>query len=366
MNAFKGRNRKIHSQQFYNEEDPSCIHVDRVLAMKRQEQNLYQYRNYAGSCSSSEDTTDLIVWREKICHWTFSVIDHFDLSRETVATSLNLFDRFLATRANKCDGNFALLTSLTTLYIAIKVREKKKIKLSTLTQLSRGQFGPCDIEEMEMSILTSLQWLVHPPTVVDFICHLLKFLPPDVKSSERHNVFELSRYLAELSTCDPFFIEYQSSTIAFAAILNVLEDQISLDRVPCASRERFFRDLQCDLNFHRGRASVRVARDRLQTMLLASGIGSTESESTSTNSSRECATPASSSSRRRSSDGRHQQQDKDESMMSSIDSASADSKGRHLRSDSLDSKDSTYSQRSRGSRGRFFRSPRSGSMVTPC
>ena len=41
----------------------------------------------------------------------------------------NLFDRFLATLGNRCNGNLALLVSLTTLHIAIKLHDTKKIKL---------------------------------------------------------------------------------------------------------------------------------------------------------------------------------------------------------------------------------------------
>lgn len=184
--------------------------IDKVRAMMRQEQTVYLYRRYVTPPGNGkyllEDPEDLVIWREKICHWTYSVIDHFELSRKTVAVSINLFDRYLATQGNRCDGSLALLISLTTLYIAIKVHEKKKIKLSTLTELSRCQFSGEDIEQMEIRILQSISWFIHPPTVVDFISHLLKFLPPTVPMPVRQNIYELSRYMAELSICNPFFL----------------------------------------------------------------------------------------------------------------------------------------------------------------
>eukprot|EP00551_Chaetoceros_affinis_P006866 CAMPEP_0203677760 /NCGR_PEP_ID=MMETSP0090-20130426/29473_1 /ASSEMBLY_ACC=CAM_ASM_001088 /TAXON_ID=426623 /ORGANISM="Chaetoceros affinis, Strain CCMP159" /LENGTH=330 /DNA_ID=CAMNT_0050544753 /DNA_START=248 /DNA_END=1240 /DNA_ORIENTATION=+ len=224
------------------------------------------------ACSSSitADSKDLIVWREKICHWTYSVIDHFELHRETVALSIDLFDRFLATRGNRCDGSFALLASLTTLYIAIKVHEKKKIKLSTLTQLSRGQFEPAHIEDMEIEILKSLEWLVHPPMVLDFVTLFLKFLPPEVSMPLRTDIFESTQYLSELSVCDPFFIQHDASTVALAAILNVIENDIGYDAISVVSRDRYLRDLQKHLLVKRSRPAVRLARDRLQSMLAAS------------------------------------------------------------------------------------------------
>lgn len=250
--------------------------IDKVEAMMRKEQTVYLYRRYVNPPANAkylhEDPQDMAIWREKICHWTYSVIDHFELSRKTVAISINLFDRYLATQGHRCDGSLALLVSLTTLYIAIKVHEKKKIKLSTLTELSRSQFSGADIEEMEVKILQSLSWLVHPPTVVDFISHLLKFLPPAVPMPVRQNIFELSRYMAELSVCDPFFIEHHPSTIAFSAIINVIDSDVNRFMVSVPCRSVFYRCLEHELGFHRHRPVVRLVCDRLQAMIAASGV----------------------------------------------------------------------------------------------
>ena len=125
-----------------------CV-IERLGMMRNQEKTAYNYRTADKQPPAFPRQTVLAVdetmpqlnstWREKICHWSFNVIDHFDLSREVVAVSMSLFDRFLATRSNRCNGSTALLASLTTLHIAIKVHEVRKIKLSTLANLSRGQ-----------------------------------------------------------------------------------------------------------------------------------------------------------------------------------------------------------------------------------
>lgn len=246
--------------------------MDAVKAMMLQESTVYLYERYESPPSRSSFMPSISQrqqrkknnqeWREKICYWTYSVIDHFNLSRETVAISMNFFDRYLATRGNECDGDFALLTSLTTLYLAIKLNEKKKIKLETLTALSRGNFKPKHIEAMELKILTALSWHMHPPTVADFIIQLLHFIPEQVRSSVRHNIFELSRYFAELSVCDSFFMEQKASTIAFSAILNVLE-QISFHNFPAGCREKYLTDLFKLFGLHMGQPEVIVSRRRL-------------------------------------------------------------------------------------------------------
>mmetsp|Transcript_13984 Transcript_13984/g.20885 ORF Transcript_13984/g.20885 Transcript_13984/m.20885 type:complete len:369 (+) Transcript_13984:65-1171(+) len=249
--------------------------IDKIVVMRRSEQSSYLYGSYFKEPPMKSNCTDpgeFSLWREKICHWTYTVIDHFNLSRRTVAISMDLFDRFLATLGNNCDGNQALLISLTTLYISIKIHERKKIKLLTLSDLSRSQFTPKEIEDMEMRILQSLCWLIHPPTPIDFISQVLKFLPASVTTPVRHHIFEIARYVVELSVCDPYFVKAHSSTTAFAAILNVLEDDIEYDTIPRETRERFLTHLHRDLNLHRGRPQTRAARDRLRNMVAASNV----------------------------------------------------------------------------------------------
>lgn len=273
-------NRRIGESSTWGGLSASCI-ADRINAMRSQEVDAYDYRRYIkdipeappGAGESQESSQDVRLnssWREKICHWSYSVVDHFELSRETVAISIDLFDRFLATRGNRCNGSSALLTSLTTLYIAIKLNEPKKIKLTTLSNLSRGQFFPPDIEEMEFRILSSLQWVVHPPTVVSFVSHFLLFLS-QVHSSVRKDIFELARYLAELSICDAFFVEHCASTVAYAAVLNVMDD-ISLARISARARSRFLGEILERIGLDHRNEDVRAARARLRE-IFASSMG---------------------------------------------------------------------------------------------
>ena len=156
-----------------------------VRAMMRQEEDVYAYHRYRPD--GCQTTAIREKWRQDICHWvssvnefsciacqsfgtswtknlttitfsvprhdeinryfsllqTYSVVDHFDLSRETVAISLSLFDRYCATLGNQCDGSIALLTSLTTLSVAVKINETKSIHLRTLADLSRSECFLC-------------------------------------------------------------------------------------------------------------------------------------------------------------------------------------------------------------------------------
>jgi len=306
--------------------DEEALMMDQLVAMRTQERVAYSYccflpenRNHTSldetqgqpllqgttaalpCCTCSPNSHDPqkenqllhekinISWREKICHWSYNVVDHFDISREVVAISLKLFDRYLATCNNKCNGNLALLASLTTLHIAIKLHETKKVKLSTLASLSRGQFNDKHIEEMEWQICTALRWKVHPPTeysflqqyiqLLDYCCHSNTTTPhhhqvekhqPQLYKLEqeetlRKEILELSKYLTELCICDAFFVLYPSSIVAFAALLNVMED-LSPKRLSHSVRLAFLTQCSTKFQLHVNDSCVIVARQRIQAM----------------------------------------------------------------------------------------------------
>jgi len=171
----------------------------------------------------------------------------------------------------------ALLASLTTLHIAIKVHSEKNIKVSTLASLSRGQFGPEHIERMEWCIMQALNWKLHPPTLFAFVSHLLMLFPNDVHHSVRKELFEVAIYLAELSVCDSFFVKYPASSVAIAAIINVMED-IPYTRLSPRSRDEFWAILSFNLSGFNA-AEIAAARDRLRGMLPSTTTTSSTSTS---------------------------------------------------------------------------------------
>ena len=257
-----------------------CV-LERIQAMMHQEDSSYRYESYFPPMSKQEFEEAYSLnssWREKICQWSYNVVDHFDLPREVVAVSLNLFDRYLATRGNQCSGNMALLASLTTLHISIKVHSEKNIKISTLASLSRGQFAASHIEQMEWQIFKALNWKLHPPTLFAVISYMLMLFPSEVHHTVRKELFEVAIYVAELSVCDAFFVKFPASTVALAAIMNVMED-LPLHRLSLRSRDSFWTDVSMHLTGFRARSSqLEAARDRLRAMF---GSGTTAGGATS-------------------------------------------------------------------------------------
>lgn len=101
--------------------------------------------------SSSSSSVINELWREKICEWSYQVIDHFDFNREVVSISTHYLDRYLSTCT--VDKKKFQLVAMTCLYLAIKLFEPHTLSMKSMIELSRGFFLIEKMEEMEMSIL---------------------------------------------------------------------------------------------------------------------------------------------------------------------------------------------------------------------
>jgi lipoyl(octanoyl) transferase len=177
-------------------------------------------RGGESSASSSEINE---MWREKICEWCYQVVDHFDFNREIVSVAMSYLDRYLSTRS--VNRRMFQLAAMTALYLAIKLYEPGKIRMSSLIDLSRGYFLEDHIVTMEDSMLQTLGWHVHPPTPYSFVREMIYMLPVQTTPRDRHDTNELARFLTELSVCDYWFVTKKPSSIALASLLNALELQ---------------------------------------------------------------------------------------------------------------------------------------------
>lgn len=207
-------------------------------------------------------------WRRKICEWSYRVVDHFRIEREVVSISMNLFDRYLSLQkcnSGSCqcqacqravDSRTFQLAAMTSLYVAIKLHAesncqelpKKKLRLSSVVELSRGQFTAEDICQMERDMLATLQWKVNPTTPSTIVTYLLRLMPPHEAVPSRckthydltlHVLNELARYLSELSVClANMSTSYLPSEVAYASIL-VATELLTYTALPLSVRHDF-------------------------------------------------------------------------------------------------------------------------------
>jgi Cyclin, N-terminal domain len=183
------------------------------------------------------------VCREKMCEWSYRVRDHFRTTREVVAFAFSFLDRFVV-RYN-CDRTTFKLASMTSFFIATKMLNVKQISLRSLAELSRGEFDPEHISDMEKFILTKLQWRMNPPTIQAFISYLRIVLPP-ADSSIQDKIYQRAVFFAEISVYDYTIATEERYLLAVACILNAVE---GIDDIKYAKelRQGYLRMLSCNL-----------------------------------------------------------------------------------------------------------------------
>ena len=96
----------------------------------------------ASSCTGINE-----VWRDKICEWSYQVVDHFDYNRQVVAIALNFLDRYLSKKA--VNRKIFQLAAMTSLFTAIKLNEQRALSLNAFLNLSRGYFEAEHVLKME-------------------------------------------------------------------------------------------------------------------------------------------------------------------------------------------------------------------------
>jgi len=259
-------NQDDHEDIPFMHEDEDLVE-DQLIAMLHLERG---YQVAKVSCTA-HDQSQHTEWRRKICEWSYRVVDHFRLERDCVSIAMNYFDRYLSVSGSSqaYDGGCPCptcqrsinsrtfqLAAMTSLYMAIKLhakssstnsRTRKRLKLSSFVDLSRGQFRPADITAMETEILTKLQWKVNPTTATTLVSFFLRLLPPYSMVPYRfratydlvlHVTHELARYLAELSVCMPFSHALPSD-IAYSSIVVAME-LLTTEALPISIRNEFF------------------------------------------------------------------------------------------------------------------------------
>jgi hypothetical protein len=107
--------------------------------------------------------------------------------------------------------------AITCIYLAIKLHSPKKVGIQCIASMGRGMIQAEHIIAMELSIMQSLDWHLHPPTPLSFIENSFPLI------SGNHQAYEFSRFLSELSVCAYPFVCTRPSSIAIAATLIAID-----------------------------------------------------------------------------------------------------------------------------------------------
>jgi hypothetical protein len=204
-----------------------------LVSMRSQDANHYRCRDYLGrrrrrASEFANETSQTLSpeeevdeeCRRKMVEWTYSICDFISFSRDLVAFTFSILDRF----SDRCstDRTAFKLAAVTSLYISNKLLNGNSISIKSLAELSRGEFEQQHIQEMELIILETVEWRLSPPTVQSFIRHLRKAFP-SAEASIIDEIYEHAIFFAELSVYDYTLVTEERYLLAAACTLNAIE-----------------------------------------------------------------------------------------------------------------------------------------------
>ena len=160
--------------------------ADTLAAMIKRELTVFSCSGYL---NPSDPTMVTSHDRMLLVDWCYDVIDHCEHSRETVASAMEMVDRFLSMPSNSDEAagivdealhdqrGFQLLT-ITALYISIKTNEKIVLSSDLFAEMCNRAYSAKEIEDMERILLCGLSWRCHAPTAHQAGLSILSLIMP--------------------------------------------------------------------------------------------------------------------------------------------------------------------------------------------
>lgn len=194
-----------------------------VLRMRQKETTLYH-----NNCKERRDIAHnelVALWRRMLVEWMYCVVECCHLQQHSVAVAVYFLD--VAILRGMCKSREEhQLAAATALQMSLKTFDTAVIKLDKLVKLGRGQFTENEVTDMEMKIITCLNWHLHPPTIYCFLRQYELLIPTEITDSTRKLIDDVTRLIAEESILDERFIRFPPSYQGYSAIL------VALDLIP--------------------------------------------------------------------------------------------------------------------------------------
>ncbi|XP_010426551.1 PREDICTED: cyclin-D3-3 isoform X2 [Camelina sativa] len=165
------------------------------------------------------DDEFLVLCREKALDWIFKVKSHYGFNSLTALLAVNYFDRFITSRMFQSDKPWmSQLTAVACLSLAAKVEEiRVPLLLDFQVEEARYVFEAKTIQRMELLVLSTLEWRMHPVTPISYFDHIIRRY-----SFQSHQQLDfLTRYSR--------FLSYSPSVLATAIMVSVIRDSKMCD-----------------------------------------------------------------------------------------------------------------------------------------
>ncbi|ESW27884.1 hypothetical protein PHAVU_003G240500 [Phaseolus vulgaris] len=162
--------------------------------------------------------------RVEAVNWISKVCGHYGFSALTTVLAVNYFDRFIPSLRFHTDKPWMTqLTAVACLSLAAKTEETHvPLLLDLQVEESRFVFEAKTIQRMELLVLSTLKWRMHPVTPISFFEHIVRRL--GLKSRLHWEfLWRCERVLLNV-TADSRAMSYLPSTLAAATMIHVIKE----------------------------------------------------------------------------------------------------------------------------------------------
>ncbi|GLU09205.1 hypothetical protein SLE2022_260780 [Rubroshorea leprosula] len=161
--------------------------------------------------------------RAEAVEWMLKVNAHYGFTTLTAVLAINYLDRFLSSLHFQRDKPWMIqLVAVTCISLAAKIEETQvPLLLDLQVEESKYVFHAKTIQRMELLVLSSLQWKMHPVTPLSFLDHIIRRL-----GFKTHLHWEFLRRCERLLlslVSDSRSVRFLPSVLATATMMHVID-----------------------------------------------------------------------------------------------------------------------------------------------
>ncbi|KAL6211744.1 hypothetical protein ACLB2K_016967 [Fragaria x ananassa] len=165
----------------------------------------------------------LVARRHEAVEWMLKVNAHYGFTALTAILAVNYFDRFISSVHFQRDKPWMVqLVSVACISLAAKVEETEvPLLLDLQVEDTKFVFEAKTVQRMELLVLSTLQWRMHPVTPVSFLDHIIRRL--GLKTSLHWEFLKSCESLLMSLVLDSRCIGYLPSVLATATMMRVID-----------------------------------------------------------------------------------------------------------------------------------------------
>ncbi|KAK4803613.1 hypothetical protein SAY86_003430 [Trapa natans] len=174
--------------------------------------------------------------RGESVEWMLRASAHHSFSALTAMLSIDYLDRFLSRFRLQSNKPWMIqLVAVACLSLAAKVEETHvPLLLDLQVGETRYLFEAKAIQRMELLVLSTLRWKMHPVTPLSFLDHIIRRL--GLKNGVHWEFFRRCEALLLSAVSDPRSVDYLPSVLATATMLRIIEEVEPCDHMDYKSQ----------------------------------------------------------------------------------------------------------------------------------